>query len=291
MAQEEDFAQEVDLSRRLGRAHEALAMIAQRPRDRRLHLSLRHAAFMLPSDIVNLCLVLELAQTMGFPGIQLDPPAPGFLGVFLWSIGFYDLFPEHAPRVPQAFLPLLAKEKGIELTRFTDTAGAWKLRERLPDVLGATPGAMDIPDATQCFRRLAITAYELAENAIVHSRRLTHGAVVGYYMVQRIPRRRQTFVAVGDAGDGIPATMRERYPQLSDDLQALRLALQPGVSGHGGGGNGLALACKAAHEIPGGVMTVESGGAWLRSRRDGGEEHQSYPGAERITRVSFKFDL
>ena len=92
--------------------------------------------------------------------------------------------------------------------------------------------------------------------------------VVGYYMAQRFSKRGFTFVAVGDVGDGIPATMRSRYTDL-DDLAALQYALEPGVSSDGGGGNGLHVARQLTELVQGGVMTVESGGGFCACARAG----------------------
>jgi hypothetical protein len=284
--------QAIDLTSRLRRAQEALAVIAAQPRDRPLRLSLARARNILPAEIVNLCLVLEIVEQMAFPAVSLEPPEPSFLGVYLWRIGLFDCFPQYAPPPPRRGRFARDNDRLIELRHFTDLAGIWELRERLPGVLTAAAGADDLPGGAATQRRLANTVYELAENAVAHSRRLSPGAPVsGYYLVQRMPRRRQTFLAVGDAGHGIPATMQARYPELADDLEALREALRPGVSGSDGGGNGLALAHESAAAIPGGVMTIESGAAWLRARGDGTQEAERYPVTQPLTRVSFKFDV
>jgi hypothetical protein len=282
-------AEEVDLKGKLGRAHEALALVAAQPRDRVLRLSLERTTRLLPTDIVNLCLVLEAVGQLGFPGVELAPPAPGFLAVYLWRIGFYDLFPALAPPPPRSGLGFRPNDRLVELRRFTDLAGVIELRERLPGVLAAAPGARDLPPRT--IKRLVGTLYELAENAVAHSRRLSGGTPVGYYMLQRMPNKRETFLAIGDAGDGIPATMRAGFPDLSDDLSALRRSLEPGVSSHGGGGNGLYEAHRAIEEVPGSTMTIESGGAFLRLRTDGSGELRTYPHAAALTRLSFRFSL
>jgi hypothetical protein len=85
--------------------------------------------------------------------------------------------------------------------------------------------------------------------------------------------------------------MRAGFPDLSDDLEALRRALEPGVSASGGGGNGLYVARQAAHDLPGGVMSVESGAAFLRVRQNGSDEAERFATSRPITRVSFKFNL
>ena len=290
---EERASGDVDLFGRLRRAHEALALIRVQPRDRPLRLSLKRVKNMVPSEIVNLCLVLETVAGMGFAGIELDPPDPNFIGVYLWRIGFFDWFPQYRPAPPKRGLgQKRTEDRLIELQRFCDLAGILELRERLPAVLSASPTAADVRGGPKTLRRIANTVYELAENTLAHSRRLdSTEPIVGYYMAQRMPKQGKTFLAVGDAGHGIPATMRARFPDLTDDLGALRSALEPGASSDEGGGNGLYLARSAAHEIAGSTITVESGAALLRQRADGTEEARVYSGAERLARVSFMFPL
>ena len=83
--------------------------------------------------------------------------------------------------------------------------------------------------------------------------------------------------------------MRSEFPELVDDVAAIRHALQPVVSGNGGGGNGLDLARRAIDTIPGSTMTIESGAAVLRVRTNGSENTWTYADAAALTRVSFRF--
>jgi hypothetical protein len=282
----------IDLADRISRLHEVLELVDRQPRDRPLRLSLARVKNVLPSEIVNLCLILELIRDMGFAAIALEPPPPSFMGVYLWRIGFWDLFPEYAPARPLQDPGRRAIDTLIELRRFDDLAGVLELRDRLPDVLAAAPGAPEVPGGLKTLRHLAGTVYELAENTLAHSRRLSPGRPIsGYYMVQRFPNRRRLAIAVGDVGDGIPATMRAGFPELADDVSALRAALEPGVSGDEGGGNGLYLAREAACSLPGGVMTIESGAAWLRVRSTGRDDQRLYAASWPATRVSFMFSL
>jgi hypothetical protein len=269
-----------------------LELIDRESRGAPLCLSLARVTHLLPSEIVNACLVLDLAREMGFPSIVVEPPPPSFVGVFLWRCGFWGLFPEYAPRQPIQNADWGAADTRIELRRFGDLAGALELRDRLPGVLSAAPGAPEVDGGTKTLKRLANTVYELAENTLAHSRRLNpNRSIRGYFMVQRFPNTRRTAIAVGDVGDGIPATMRASFPDLTDDVSALWEALEPGISGDEGGGNGLFLAREAACSIPGGVMTIESGAAWTRVRRSGKNDRKLYPSSWPATRVSFMFNL
>src|SRR5262249_48856090 len=143
---------------------------------------------LLPTDVVHLCLVLDIAGGLGFPSIELEAPDPSFLGVWSWRVGVWGLFPHSAP--PRPVHPPKAgnTDKCIELSRFTDLSGAVALGERLPSVLTSASGASDVAGGTRTLRRLADAVYELAENAVAHSHQLSAGAGVrGYYMAQRMP--------------------------------------------------------------------------------------------------------
>jgi hypothetical protein len=281
----------VDLSRALGRANVPLGLIMARRRDEPLRLSLKQARTLMPTDIVHLCLALEIAATLGFPSIELEAPEPSYLGVWLWRIGLWDLFPQYAPREPIRPLKRGNTDTCLELSRFTDLAGAVALGERLPTMLTSGSGAADVQGGARTLHRLADAVYELAENTVAHSHQLSSGAsVVGYYMAQRFSKRGFTFVAVGDVGDGIPATMRSRYTDL-DDLATLQYALEPGVSSDGGGGNGLHVARQLTELVQGGVMTVESGGGFLRVRSGKDGQAERLPNAYGLTRVSFRLGI
>ncbi len=84
--------------------------------------------------------------------------------------------------------------------------------------------------------------------------------------------------------------MRSRYTDL-DDLEALQYALEPGVSSDGGGGNGLHVARQLTERVQGGVMTVESGGGFVRVRSGKAGEAERLAAAYGLTRVSFRLGI
>jgi hypothetical protein len=236
---------------------------------------------------VHLCLVLDLVRDMGFPEVSLEAPRPSFLGVYLWRIGLWDLFPDLAPRQPIRKQRRGSTDRFVELTRFTDLAGAYALGERLPHVLTSARSAGDVVGGVATLKRLSNAVFEIAENTAAHSRRLhPNKPVIGYGMAQRMPNVEQTFIAVGDIGDGIPATIRAKHTVYTD-LAAIEMALVPGVSGSDGGGNGLGRARTVTTSLPGGAMTIESGAALLRLRATGQPKAVAYEHAWPGTRVSF----
>jgi hypothetical protein len=277
----------IDLSDHLGTLHGALDLVAACPTSEPLRLSLADAKSLLPTDIVHFCLLLEIVQRMGFPEVAVDAPRPSFLGVYLWRIGLWDLFPTYAPRRPLHEPGRGPNDRFVELTRFTDLAGAFDLGERLPHVLTRAAGAANVAGGLKTLKRLSSAVFEIAENTAAHSCRLhPQAGVVGYYMAQRMPRVEKTFIALGDVGDGIPNTIRAKYA-VGSDLAALQLALLPGVSGDDGGGNGLGKARAVTEILPGGTMTIESGAALLRLRASGRGKDVAYARSWPATRVSF----
>jgi hypothetical protein len=90
----------IDLSRQLGTLHGALELVSACSASEPLRLSLADVKKLLPTDIVHFCLLLEIVRGMGFSEVVVDAPKPSFLGVYLWRIGLWDLFPEYAPRRP-----------------------------------------------------------------------------------------------------------------------------------------------------------------------------------------------
>ena len=78
---------------------------------------------------------------------MLEAPDPSYLGVWLWRIGLWDLFPQYAPRRPIHRLKRGNTDSCIELCRFTDLAGAVALGERLPSMLTAGAARVTSPAA------------------------------------------------------------------------------------------------------------------------------------------------
>lgn len=153
------------------------------------------------------------------------------------------------------------RESLIELQTFEDVRGS----ERLADYLwarldGQVPGQI----ATQIYE----AAGELGNNVVDHSR----CPVGGFMAAQRHKRGKpeeHLIVAVGDAGIGIQASLRERYGDL-DETEAIRQALEPGVSGieDPGRGRGLSEIVEGVTGF-GGVVRVRSGSAARRVTRNG----------------------
>jgi anti-sigma regulatory factor (Ser/Thr protein kinase) len=106
---------------------------------------------------------------------------------------------------------------------------------------------------------------EITDNVLVHAESSISGIV---QVVTQLAQQRITFV-VADAGRGILASMREGFPRLRDDEEAVAEAMKQGVTRDPsiGQGNGLAGALRIA-TLSNGSFSVMSGQALLSVYRD-----------------------
>jgi hypothetical protein len=106
---------------------------------------------------------------------------------------------------------------------------------------------------------------EITDNVLNHAESSLHGLV---QVVTQPARQRITFV-VADAGRGILASMREGFPRLRDDEDAIAEAVKQGVTRDPsvGQGNGLAGTLRIA-TFSNGSFSVMSGQALLAVYRD-----------------------
>jgi anti-sigma regulatory factor (Ser/Thr protein kinase) len=107
---------------------------------------------------------------------------------------------------------------------------------------------------------------EIARNVVQHAR--SASPAVG--VVQHARSRRQVEVAIVDRGVGVLASLRENpeHQGIVSDLEAIRAALKPGVTGvpKGKGGIGLFLTQILLRE--GGLLVIRSGSASVESSEE-----------------------
>jgi STAS-like domain of unknown function (DUF4325) len=106
---------------------------------------------------------------------------------------------------------------------------------------------------------------EIADNVLVHA-----AAARGWLQVIARPDNHLVDIVVADRGPGIRATLRESYSDLASDQDALRLAIQAGVTRNKaiGQGNGLAGSFRITQATRG-WMNLVSGTGNLRLFNDG----------------------
>lgn len=92
---------------------------------------------------------------------------------------------------------------------------------------------------------------EITDNVLTHA-----GDVHGIVQVTRYES--EVHIVVSDPGPGIGQTMLAAFPELADDVQAVRHAMLPGVTSGSGQGNGLA-GIESIARLLGGEINVISG--------------------------------
>lgn len=102
---------------------------------------------------------------------------------------------------------------------------------------------------------------ELADNVLVHS-----GGATGWLQIIVRPRPHRVDLVVADTGLGIRETIRQAFPDIVTDAQALRLAVEKGTTRDRsiGQGNGLAGSLRIA-EAAHGWVNLLSGVGMLRT--------------------------
>jgi hypothetical protein len=118
---------------------------------------------------------------------------------------------------------------------------------------------------TGVLRAVEWTINELADNVLVHS-----GGARGWMQAIARPKHDLIDIVVTDRGLGVLSTLREGFPDLSSDQDALELAIEQGVTRNSsiGAGNGLAGSIRIAREAHG-YVNVLSGTGLLRLFHDG----------------------
>src|SRR5690606_1063310 len=126
---------------------------------------------------------------------------------------------------------------------------------------GLVNAFMDVVMRTMTLERDVIAGLEWSINEITDNV-LNHAQAPdgGLVQVSTFRDRRRVAFAVGDAGRGILASLKEGYPELRSDAQAIGEAVKAGVTRDpdAGQGNGLAGTLRIA-TMSGGSFEVGSG--------------------------------
>jgi hypothetical protein len=119
------------------------------------------------------------------------------------------------------------------------------------------------------------TLSEMCDNATTHGR---SDAGVAYVTAQRYQQRR-CVLAIGDLGIGIPERMRQAFPQLTNDEEALREATKEGVTSTGEAHRGIGyqwvIDGMKETQVPAGELRIWSGhGRFRVDVRDGTQQRR-----------------
>lgn len=135
---------------------------------------------------------------------------------------------------------------------------------------GAVDSVLDVVLRSMDLRRDVIRALEwsvneITDNVLNHAQSPEGGIV----QVSTFRKEHKIKFVVADSGRGVPAAMREAFPRLGDDAQAINEALKAGVTSipDSGQGNGLAGSLRIACYAEGSFM-LASGKAHVSVFRD-----------------------
>jgi uncharacterized protein DUF4325 len=131
--------------------------------------------------------------------------------------------------------------------------------DRSIDVLLKSVGGLD----RGRLKALEWSLNEITDNVLNHA----ESPMGGLLQVVTFPRKHLVEFYVCDGGVGIPRTLRQGRPQLTDDVSALRQAIEEGVTRNSktNQGNGLFGTFKCC-EVSGGEFDIISGYAGLKHR-------------------------
>jgi hypothetical protein len=115
---------------------------------------------------------------------------------------------------------------------------------------------------------------ELADNVLLHAGQ----GVAGWLQAIANPKNGRVNLTVADRGRGILSSLKERFPGLTNDSEALGKAITPGITRDTriGQGNGLAGSVRIARTMHGWV-NIQSGRGELRIMDDGRTFTQKAP--------------
>lgn len=144
----------------------------------------------------------------------------------------------------------------LPVLQFATAEEQTKVVNRLVDAMLCSIPAMDRAD----FAAIEWSLNEVTDNVLVHAQ----SAVGGLVQLSSFRARRRVEFSVADAGLGIPATMRQGLPHMTDDGEALERAIREGVTRDPqlGQGNGLYGTLEVARTADG-YIHIHSGYARL----------------------------
>ena len=174
-----------------------------------------------------------------------------------WQLA--SLFHDHgwAHLLSPTEFPLTAGRKtGLSATRFQDPSAQKQIVDSMVDLV---MGQMEL--SRDALAGLEWTFNELTDNVLNHAEAPDGGIAQGTIF----PKSREIHLIVADAGQGILNSLKEGFPELGTDEQAIGEAVKEGVTRNAdaGQGNGLAGSLRIA-AASGGRFQVLSGRAYFQ---------------------------
>lgn len=146
---------------------------------------------------------------------RLDPSNPS--NVYFEQMGLLEVLRTGLSRKAAATWSGSERNTGLHVIRSYDDATAF----RSSTAKLALEHCEDAADALQ------YVMMELSRNVIQHS----GSSIGGVAIAQHFPDQKAIQVAICDLGQGVRASLKDRYPEIRTDLEGLRLAILPHASG------------------------------------------------------------
>ncbi len=218
-----------------------------------LCIDLSYPSHFGPSGMVPLIALVDHLLDGGWDIGYVPPEDGSHLATYWESAGWRQALDDRElpnPRSRKTYLPIV---------RFADHPRLNVCVQSAMDVLSTTS---EYPGGVLNALQWALT--EVTDNVLVHS------GARGWLQVVARPKQGMVDLVVADCGAGIPATLRQRYPQIASDGDLLQIATERGTTRDTsvGQGNGLA-GCLRITEALSGWMNIASRNAHLRRGDDG----------------------
>jgi anti-sigma regulatory factor (Ser/Thr protein kinase) len=242
-------------------------------------LNLESCVSAFQNSMLSVCAQVLTYRKAGAEFI-LKPPANTILTNLFRNTGWaYFIDPRHFE--PSRF----RGHSRIPATQYTTPEEQQSAVNRIVNViLGAVPN-MQRAD----FAAFEWAVNEITDNVLIHSQ----SPIGGLVQVSTFERfRKQVQFVVADSGIGIPTTLKEGYPEIASDTQALDRAIREGVTrdkriGQGNGLFGSYEICSKCH----GYFAVHSGHARLEYNEKKGlsilNERIPYSGTLVVATIDF----
>jgi hypothetical protein len=188
-------------------------------------IDLSTPGFFGPSGMVPLLALIADLSTKGW-SIKVAPPS-AFLEEYWEKAGWIAALKGEDPAEPMSmstFVPLAHYQSREQMNERVNL-----LMDVLAKVSDFEPGVL---------MAVQWTISELADNVLNHS-----GGAVGWLQIIARPSAHRVDLVVADRGLGIRETIRQGFPEVTTDAQALRLSIEKGTTRDSTVGQGNGLAC------------------------------------------------
>lgn len=178
-------------------------------------LDLEHCQFLAPWALVLFSTYLLKLQEVDSVRVDISASNSTRAGEYATSVGLHELFG-------------LARPSGFKPPEDARTTPLSRIRSAgdIPSVAASVLGVLRIDDE-EMRGAVQYSLIELLRNVVQHSQ----SPVGGVVMAQHFPNSGLVEVAVADLGIGVRGALLKQYEHVVDDLDALKLALLPHVSG------------------------------------------------------------